>query len=365
MRRPPLDMVLVLDISSSMSGSPSRAVWGAARSIAAKHLTGPHDRLSVVLFNTTVHHVLRRAHAKHVDWAALDAQHGDGRGGLACRGVTALWDGVHTALQAMCHRRPDTRPDGSKHRLPHPYVMVLTDGGDNASSPAVTDMVGEGLLRKPSQHGFTGVGMAHLHVQFLTVGADAKACVLRGMQLAPADKLPGHIALLSADDGAGIAALLAQAEKRVAQHITVMTTTTTRTTVTRSRASGGGKTSKTSGSGSASKGGGVRHRDAPRHKAAHGADGGSGCGSDGVAHARGHHHHRQHQRQHRQRHQHSDKAPPRQHTPHVPPHTGSPHTAARGGGARHSVESAPTAGGDSKASLMSQLAGLMASLSAA
>ena len=223
--RPPLDVAFVLDTSSSMAGRASAAVRGAAQRITQAHLTGPHDRVSMLLASSSVRQAVQRTHAKNVDWDALDARHGDGRGGMHCSRGTALWDAVYTALHSLCYREADARADGSQHRLPHPHVIVLTDGGDNASSSAVTQLVADGLLRKPSEHGLKGVGMAHLQVHFLTVGPLAEERLLQDMQLIHRDQLPQHVAVLPAADEAGVAALLQQDQRHGAHCTTALTTT--------------------------------------------------------------------------------------------------------------------------------------------
>ncbi|MEQ1701157.1 MAG: VWA domain-containing protein, partial [Ilumatobacteraceae bacterium] len=109
-QRAPLDVVVVLDRSGSMSGAPLDSVTAATAQLL--RLAGPDDRLAVVAFDDEVQLVLPLAH--HEPDAASRAVRAIGPGGS-----TNLSGGWMKGLELLTTA---PRPEALRR------VIVLTDG---------------------------------------------------------------------------------------------------------------------------------------------------------------------------------------------------------------------------------------------
>ncbi len=135
MDRAPLDVVVVLDRSGSMSGAPLASVTAATAQLL--RLAGPDDRLGVVAFDDQVQLVLPLAH--HDPDAA-------GRSVLAidARGSTNLSAGWLKGLELLT-----TAPRAEALRR----IVVLTDGHANAGITGAEQLVP--LIKSGYRHGVT------------------------------------------------------------------------------------------------------------------------------------------------------------------------------------------------------------------
>jgi Ca-activated chloride channel family protein len=107
---------LVIDNSGSMA--PKRALVAEA-SRAFAHASNPDDELFLVNFNEQVDLALPEGQAFTSDVAQMDAALNQ----LRARGLTRLYDGIDVALD---HLARGTKPQRA--------LVVLSDGGDNAST---------------------------------------------------------------------------------------------------------------------------------------------------------------------------------------------------------------------------------------
>lgn len=163
-QRPSFDMLCVVDTSGSMSGPPIAAVKESLSELETFAESG--DRMGLTTFDTSV---TSRFPLTFKDLLRDRIAAWEPRTGSR----TALHDAVVAGVQAL-HARPPRR-DG-KWTL-HPYLIVLTDGVDNASRHSFEDMAR--LLSSPKDAGYGGPSMAHFHVIFVTVGRDASVAELR------------------------------------------------------------------------------------------------------------------------------------------------------------------------------------------
>ncbi|CAO1944404.1 unnamed protein product [Urochloa humidicola] len=155
--RAPLDLVTVLDVSSSMEGS-KLALLKRAMGFVIDHL-GPGDRLSIVAFSCKARRVIRLTRmsdsGKTSAKGAVDS--------LAATGSTNIGDGLRVAAEVL---------DGRRHRNPIASVILLSDGHDNhtlglcSNSKNYNDLVPLSLRRSgcnimcPPVHTF-GFGVDH------------------------------------------------------------------------------------------------------------------------------------------------------------------------------------------------------------
>jgi Ca-activated chloride channel homolog len=122
----PLDVMLLLDTSSSMTGRMELSQKAAVNFMRALR---PADRAAVVLFDNNV----RVAEPLPTDRAALESAAWSARP----RGGTALYQAMYIALRELAKTR---RGD---EQLRRQALIVLTDGDDNASSLAFEDVLDE------------------------------------------------------------------------------------------------------------------------------------------------------------------------------------------------------------------------------
>ncbi|PVH37776.1 hypothetical protein PAHAL_5G088100 [Panicum hallii] len=114
--RAPLDLVTVLDVSGSMSGS-KLGLLKQAMGFVIDHL-GPGDRLSIVAFSCRAHRIIRLTCMTDGGKAlARDAVES-----LTANGSTNIGDGLRVAAEVI---------DGRRHGNPVSSVILLSDGQDN------------------------------------------------------------------------------------------------------------------------------------------------------------------------------------------------------------------------------------------
>jgi Ca-activated chloride channel family protein len=120
----PVDLVLVLDASSSMTGRMSAVKDAASHFI---HALRPIDRAAVMTIGSRIH-VLQSfsRDARPLDAAIASA---------AAGGNTALYDGLYVALKQFGEQPPGT--DDVRRRA----VVVLSDGADTASLLSFDDVL--------------------------------------------------------------------------------------------------------------------------------------------------------------------------------------------------------------------------------
>jgi Ca-activated chloride channel family protein len=119
----PVSVALVIDSSASMGRKLAEVRVATHRFAVLSH---PEDELLIYAFNDSVHETfggepIPAGAATELE-AALSALHAEGR--------TALYDGVASALDAVDHRP-----------LSRKVVIVMSDGGDNASAAKLPDVL--------------------------------------------------------------------------------------------------------------------------------------------------------------------------------------------------------------------------------
>jgi VWFA-related protein len=119
----PLTVALVIDSSSSMGAKRYEVAAAALRFAALSH---PEDELLLYPFNDTVHDVLDGKPIPIDDSSALETLLHSFR----TEGRTSLYDAVLAAIDGV-ERRP----------LPRRVVIVMSDGGDNASRATLDAVV--------------------------------------------------------------------------------------------------------------------------------------------------------------------------------------------------------------------------------
>jgi hypothetical protein len=153
--RAPLDLVTVLDVSSSMCGR-KLALLKQAMGFVIDHL-GPSDRLSIVTFSCKARRIIRLTRMS--DGGKASAKRAVES--LATTGATNIGDGLRVAAEVL---------DGRRHMNAVASVILLSDGQDNQTlslfgSTCYSDLVPQSLRRSnynrcPPVHTF-GFGTDH------------------------------------------------------------------------------------------------------------------------------------------------------------------------------------------------------------
>ena len=122
----PVTVGLLIDSSGSMAKSRDRVVAAVAAFAEASH---PEDEFFAMAFNERVERVMPTGSRFTSDPSILRAALAAGPG---ARGTTALYDAISAAL--------DELGQGSRERK---VVVVVSDGGDNASKTTFADTLGK------------------------------------------------------------------------------------------------------------------------------------------------------------------------------------------------------------------------------
>ncbi|KAF8723028.1 hypothetical protein HU200_022175 [Digitaria exilis] len=117
--RAPLDLVTVLDVSSSMQGEKLALLKQAMRFVIDN--LGPADRLSVVSFSDTANRRIRLVRMSDAGKASAKLAVES----LVARGCTNIGDGLKVASEVLANRR---------YRNAVSSVILLSDGQDNLDS---------------------------------------------------------------------------------------------------------------------------------------------------------------------------------------------------------------------------------------
>ena len=144
-----LYVAIVLDCSGSMAGSKISAAKDGIREIFSD--MKPKEQLAFVVFDSSVTTRFEFTPKKDI---RIDEQ----LAAVDTGSSTALWDATLAAMHAFDKQK--SRTDA------HRYLIVLTDGEDNASSPGSFETL-QDKLKKP--------GYAKFHACFLAVGDAAAA----------------------------------------------------------------------------------------------------------------------------------------------------------------------------------------------
>jgi len=118
-----VSVALVIDSSASMGRKFAEVTAAALRFASLSH---PEDELLVYAFNDTVRDTLRGKPITAADAADLEAA----LGAFRAEGRTALYDALIAAINAVEQRS-----------LPRRVVIVMSDGGDNASAAKLADVL--------------------------------------------------------------------------------------------------------------------------------------------------------------------------------------------------------------------------------
>lgn len=206
-KRPTFDVVLVLDVSGSMSGEPSREMLSAVLKIVG--ILEETDGLSIIKFSSETEIVVPLSLMKNIKVAEKLAPHLE-RGAFRCGGGTKLWDSMAIGLEALTKRAR-----GSKHPAPsHPHLVVITDGDDVCSAAQSAESIGE-ILRQPGDFAKSlnkpGPTFAHFHCSLISVGRPQEAHVQRFASMANRPNLHHY----TANSAAEISACFRQVQEKI------------------------------------------------------------------------------------------------------------------------------------------------------
>jgi uncharacterized protein YegL len=123
--RQPMDVVCVLDVSGSMTGSKLRLVQDAMRFVINQ--ADPEDRVSIVMFNHRGERALRlrKMNTEGKNDATIAVLQ------LVAGGGTSIAAGLDVALEVMEQRR---------HRNKVSAILLLTDGQDYSTRPQIPSL---------------------------------------------------------------------------------------------------------------------------------------------------------------------------------------------------------------------------------
>lgn len=162
--RTAIDVVLLIDVSGSMRGTPLADAQAAARRFVDS--MGPSDRIAVVAFSTEPVILQQFTSDRAALYAAVD--------GLVAGGETALYDGLVQAASVVGGSAATER-----------YIVALSDGGDTLSinpaenaARAVADAkapVYAVALESPEYNPATLEGIARASSGRMTAAADSAA----------------------------------------------------------------------------------------------------------------------------------------------------------------------------------------------
>lgn len=143
--RQPMDIVCVLDVSGSMTGSKIRLVQDAMRFVIDQ--AEPTDRISIVKFNHGAERALRlrRMNAEGKNDATRAVLQ------LVAGGGTSIAAGLDAALNVMEQRR---------HQNKVSAILLLTDGQDYSTRPQIPSLVARAQQVGASLYAF-GFGADH------------------------------------------------------------------------------------------------------------------------------------------------------------------------------------------------------------
>jgi len=194
-KRPLFDVVLVLDVSGSMSGKPSREMLKAVHEVVG--ILEEVDGLSIIKFSNDTETLMPLTLMRNMKVADKLTAHLDGDG-FRCGGGTKLWDSMAVGLEVLAKR-----PRGSKHPTPsHPHLVVITDGEDVCSTAQSVESITRALhqpgefaksLEKPGQT------FANFHCSLISVGRPEDVHVQRFASMANRPNLHHYTANSAAD----------------------------------------------------------------------------------------------------------------------------------------------------------------------
>jgi Mg-chelatase subunit ChlD len=143
--RQPMDIVCVLDVSGSMTGTKIRLVQDAMRFVVEQ--ADPADRVSIVTFNHMASRALRlrKMNAEGKNDATVSVLQ------MVAGGGTSIAAGLDAALQVMEQRR---------HRNKVSAILLLTDGQDYSTRPQIPSLVARAQQVGASLYAF-GFGADH------------------------------------------------------------------------------------------------------------------------------------------------------------------------------------------------------------
>ena len=226
--RPNYTVTLVMDVSGSMAGAKSAAVYKSMVTMVSEVLVGG-DSLGVILFNDTVTVALEVSRFSALSFpevlrSYLKPYNGTASAAFRCGAGTALWDAVGAGMDQLSQR-----PDSSSH----PYLVVMTDGNDTSSKVLRAEIV-QSMLEKPGTNGI--VNMSNFHASFMSVGEAGHAALDRVVSNKP------HLVHIKASDEtsqiAGMFRKVTKEIRRVFRDTVKETTTVTTSTVEVSGAGG-------------------------------------------------------------------------------------------------------------------------------